>query len=116
MNHTPGFVRHDVTVPVPGADLAAWWYQPTTQGPWPTVVMAHGLVYYADVGLSAIGRSQLLAMAQEAAEAEQKRAAALAQERRRCQPVLAEISRRRMKNEDAMAYAMRYNCETLIVP
>lgn len=51
MNHTPGFVRHDVTVPVPGADLAAWWYQPTTQGPWPTVVMAHGFGAVKDMFL-----------------------------------------------------------------
>ena len=51
MNHTPGFVRHDVTVPVPGADLAAWWYQPTTQGPWPAVVMAHGFGAVKDMFL-----------------------------------------------------------------
>lgn len=42
MSSALGFVRHDVTIPVPGADLAAWWFQPTTQGPWPAVVMAHG--------------------------------------------------------------------------
>jgi outer membrane protein assembly factor BamB len=38
-----------------------------------------------------------------------------AAERARCQPVLAEISSRRMSNEQALAYAMRFNCEYLLI-
>lgn len=35
-------LRSDCTIPVPGADLAAWWYLPEGPGPHPAVVMAHG--------------------------------------------------------------------------
>lgn len=35
-------LRDDCTIPVPGADLAAWWYRPEGPGPHAAVVMAHG--------------------------------------------------------------------------
>ena len=34
--------RSDCSIDVPGATLAAWWYQPSGPGPHPAVVMAHG--------------------------------------------------------------------------
>jgi hypothetical protein len=51
MSLTPGFVRQDVTIPVPGAALAAWWCQPDTAGPWPAVAMAHGFGAVKEMGL-----------------------------------------------------------------
>lgn len=32
----------DVRIDVPGAQLAAWWWQPASPGPHPAIVMAHG--------------------------------------------------------------------------
>lgn len=36
------FTRHDRRIAVPGAELAAWWYEPEAAAPLPAIVMAHG--------------------------------------------------------------------------
>jgi uncharacterized protein len=51
------FVRHDVRLPVPGAELAAWWYLPPTKGPWPAVVMAHGFAAVKEMFLDRFAES-----------------------------------------------------------